>query len=90
MELGRAGSRFSCKAWSWVLEQLGIGGDGEGGILAWLKEKASSIWSTIKETIDFIKDGPIASMPNEGKFQKLLFDCEDGVVVVDTSGVRLR
>ena len=41
---------FLGKAWNWVLEQLGIGGDGEGGILSWLKEKASSIWSTIKET----------------------------------------
>jgi hypothetical protein len=42
------------------------------------------------DMIDFIKNGPVKNMPNEGKFQKLIFDCEDGVVVVDASGVRLR
>jgi hypothetical protein len=33
-----------------VLEQLGIGGDGEGGILEWIQEKASAVWDQIKET----------------------------------------
>ncbi|MEA5601283.1 eCIS core domain-containing protein [Nostoc sp. UHCC 0252] len=35
-------------AWDWVKEQLGIGGDGEGGVLGWLKTKASQVWTEIK------------------------------------------
>ncbi|MFN6464900.1 MAG: DUF4157 domain-containing protein [Nostoc sp. DedVER02] len=35
-------------AWDWVKEQLGIGGDGEGGVLGWLKTKASQVWAEIK------------------------------------------
>jgi Domain of unknown function (DUF4157) len=35
-------------AWDWVKEQLGIGGDGEGGVLGWLKAKASEVWTEIK------------------------------------------
>ncbi len=35
-------------AWDWVKEQLGIGGDGEGGVLGWLKTKASQAWTEIK------------------------------------------
>jgi hypothetical protein len=35
-------------AWNWVKQQLGIGGDGEGGILGWLKTKASEAWAKIK------------------------------------------
>jgi F0F1-type ATP synthase membrane subunit b/b' len=42
------------------------------------------------EMIDFIQNGPIINMPNEAKFERLIFDCKDGVVVVDASGVRLR
>ncbi len=38
-------------AWNWVKEQLGIGGDGEGGILGWLKIKASEVWTQIKEPL---------------------------------------
>ena len=41
---------FLGRAWDWVLEQLGIGGDSEGGILDWLKEQASAVWDQIKET----------------------------------------
>ncbi|WP_017662946.1 hypothetical protein [Baaleninema simplex] len=37
------------KAWDWVLGKLGIGGDGEGGILNWVKEKAATIWTEIQE-----------------------------------------
>jgi hypothetical protein len=35
-------------AWDWVKQQLGFGGDGEGGILNWLKTKASEVWTQIK------------------------------------------
>jgi hypothetical protein len=42
------------------------------------------------DMITFINNGPVKNMPNEGKFQKLIFDCEDGVVVVDRSGVQVR
>ncbi|MGH2603129.1 MAG: hypothetical protein ACRDJ9_27570, partial [Dehalococcoidia bacterium] len=38
-------------AWDWVKEQLGLGGDGEDGILAWLKSNAAAAWSQIKETL---------------------------------------
>ncbi|MBG1241064.1 eCIS core domain-containing protein [Nostoc sp. NZL] len=38
-------------AWDWVKEQLGIGGDGEGGVLGWLKTKASQVWTEIKGTL---------------------------------------
>ncbi|MEQ8998983.1 MAG: DUF4157 domain-containing protein [Coleofasciculus sp. B1-GNL1-01] len=37
-------------AWDWVKQQLGFGGDGEGGILEWLKTKASEVWEQIKVT----------------------------------------
>lgn len=42
---------FLGAAWDWVKEQLGFGGDGEGGILNWLKTKASEVWSQTKETL---------------------------------------
>lgn len=42
---------FLGAAWDWVKQQLGIGGDSEGGILDWLKSKASQVWSQIKETM---------------------------------------
>jgi hypothetical protein len=38
-------------AWNWVKQQLGFGGDGEGGILNWLKTKASEAWTQIKEPL---------------------------------------
>jgi len=38
-------------AWDWVKQQLGFGGDGEGGILNWLKTKASEAWTQIKEPL---------------------------------------
>ncbi len=38
-------------AWDWVKQQLGFGGDGEGGILNWLKTKASAAWTQIKEPL---------------------------------------
>lgn len=47
---GGAVRDFLGDAWDWVLEQLGIGGEGEGGILEWLQQKASEIWTQIKET----------------------------------------
>jgi phage-related protein len=37
-------------AWTWVMEQLGISGDGEGGIWEWLKGFARDIWNEIKAT----------------------------------------
>jgi hypothetical protein len=40
---------FLGKAWDWVLRQLGISGDGEGGIVNWIKEKASEIWTDLQE-----------------------------------------
>ncbi len=49
-EWGGAVRNFLSDAWNWVLEQLGIGGDSEGGILEWLKAQASAVWSQIKET----------------------------------------
>ncbi|GAB4175324.1 MAG: hypothetical protein Fur006_05670 [Coleofasciculaceae cyanobacterium] len=38
-------------AWDWVKQQLGFGGDGESGILNWLKTKASDAWTQIKEPL---------------------------------------
>jgi len=52
---------FLSKAWNWVLEKLGIRGDGEGGIWNWIKDKASAIWNTIKETLKPVL-GPIKSV----------------------------
>ena len=49
-EWGGAVRDYLSDAWDWVLEQLGIGGDGEGGILEWLQEQASAVWDGIKET----------------------------------------
>lgn len=39
-------------AWNWVKEQLGFStgeGDSEGGIVKWVKDKASEAWNFIKE-----------------------------------------
>ncbi|MCI5139873.1 MAG: hypothetical protein D3922_16015, partial [Candidatus Electrothrix sp. AR1] len=41
----RAGGRV----WDWVSNQLGL--SGEGGVIDWLKEKATQAWKTIKEDI---------------------------------------
>ncbi len=38
------------KAWSWVMEQLGFSGDGEGGIWESIKGFANDIWKEIKAT----------------------------------------
>jgi len=46
---------FVGDAWNWVMEQLGIGGgdgDSEGGLINWVKDKASEAWESIKETLD--------------------------------------
>ncbi|WAL60099.1 eCIS core domain-containing protein [Thermocoleostomius sinensis] len=45
---------FIGDAWNWVMEQLGIGGgdgDSEGGLINWVKDKASEAWEAIKETL---------------------------------------
>ncbi|TMQ14194.1 MAG: DUF4157 domain-containing protein [Deltaproteobacteria bacterium] len=40
------------KAFDWVAKKLGFSsGTGEGGLLDWLKQKASEIWDKIKETL---------------------------------------
>jgi hypothetical protein len=49
-EWGGSVRRALSRAWDWAMEQLGIGGEGEGGIWAWLKETAAEAWDSIKET----------------------------------------
>ncbi|MFP4439916.1 MAG: hypothetical protein ACLFVO_21990, partial [Chloroflexaceae bacterium] len=41
------------------------------------------------DLMNFVRRGPVQNMPNEGVFQRLVFTCQDGVVVVDSSGVYL-
>ncbi len=53
-EWGKAIKDFLGEAWDWVMEQLGISTDGEGGVWEWIKGIASDIWNEIKETF-----GPI-------------------------------
>ncbi|WP_219729934.1 eCIS core domain-containing protein [Sodalinema gerasimenkoae] len=43
-------------AWQWVLSKLGINGDGEGGILEFLKEKAAEVWAKAQAKISPIFD----------------------------------
>jgi hypothetical protein len=35
-------------AWDWVKQQLGMDGDGSGGVFNWLKTKASEVWAQLK------------------------------------------
>ncbi|KPL89358.1 eCIS core domain-containing protein [Ardenticatena maritima] len=43
------------RAWTWIKEQLGFGGTGEGesegGLVQWITEKAGEAWDAIKETL---------------------------------------
>ncbi|MEZ4875164.1 MAG: DUF4157 domain-containing protein [Flavobacteriaceae bacterium] len=43
---------FMVDAWTWVMESLGISGDGEGGVWEWIKGFASDIWEEIKATFE--------------------------------------
>ncbi len=41
-------------AWDWVKEQLGLTsgeGNGEGGLMSWITDKAQAAWDTIKEEL---------------------------------------
>lgn len=41
-------------AWDWLKRQLGIGGEGgndQGGLVAWIQEKAGEAWQAIRETL---------------------------------------
>jgi RHS repeat-associated protein len=39
--------------------------------------------------MNFVEGGPIKNMPFEGVFERLYFNCSDGIVVVDGSGVSI-
>ena len=39
-------------AFGWVMKKLGLGGEGEGGVLAWLTEQASKVWTKLRETFE--------------------------------------
>lgn len=40
------------------------------------------------EVLDFINNGPIRNMPNEGVFSRLLFETADGTIEVTSAGAR--
>ena len=44
---------------------------------------------TAEEVADFVRNGPMANMPNEGVFSRLVFQATDGVVEVTPSGVTI-
>lgn len=43
---------YATQAFDWVAQRLGFpGGGGEGGLMEWLKGKASAVWDQIKQTL---------------------------------------
>jgi hypothetical protein len=48
-------------AWNWIAGKLGLDGDDSEGVWAWIKKKASSIWTSIKETLGPVVE-PISSV----------------------------
>lgn len=48
---------YASSAWKWLKGKLGLGGgggqgDSEGGIIGWIKDKAQSAWTSVKEFFD--------------------------------------
>jgi hypothetical protein len=46
--------------------------------------------ATAREMAAFAKGGPLAKIPSEGVFQRLIFECSDGIVEVTTSRIIRR
>jgi hypothetical protein len=46
---GGAIKEFLGGVWSWIAGQLGLPGDDEGGLFAWLKERVAEAWQSVTE-----------------------------------------
>jgi len=48
------------------------------------------VTAAVEEMATFAQGGPLARMPGEGVFQRLIFECSDGIVEVTASGIIRR
>jgi hypothetical protein len=46
--------------------------------------------ATAEEMMAFARSGPLARMPQEGVFQRMIFECSDGIVEVSATGIVRR
>lgn len=46
--------------------------------------------ATVDEMVAFVEGGPLSRMPAEGTFQRMIFECTDGIVEVTVAGVVRR